>query len=588
MKEINQIFFLKPDEGRDKVMPLKEAILENVKPGMNLYITPEGGAAICEIIRQFHSIRPRFVLTIIGTIEHAINLVHCGLARKLITSNCSHPYPSPGVSKVVQDAFRQKKVEIESWSLYSHIQRLMAGALGVGFLPTRSVVGSSMAEENSESFLEIADPFGGPEKIGLVKALNPDVSIVHGWAADRYGNTIGVPISSQAATDHKMWGAKASKKGVVVTVESIVPTSFIRKYASLVSLPGYLVNAVCHVPLGAHPQGMFSPVPGLFQSYAPDYKFVVEHRNASRDATEFDAWMENWVFDCGDHSKYLEKLGQKRIKALKNVSGESSEERDYQKPLEGLAAGKVANNSEIMILCAALRVRDIVVKNGYKIVLGGIGAGMLSSWIAYYLLKENGYDLDLVVGTGAFGFAPRPGDPFYGTYNNLPSCKALFDTSDIYGYVIGREKSASLSILGAAQIDKYGNINSTMIKDKFLMGSGGANDAVNASEVLIVAKQSKSRFVEKVPYVTCPGKKIKTIVSDMGIFQKVGEKEEFKLTACLPDPTGMGLDERIRKIRENCGWNLKVADSVGECPMPDYNVLSLLRTFDPEHIVIDP
>ena len=62
----------------------------------------------------------------------------------------------------------------------------------------------------------------------------------------------------------------------------------------------------------------------------------------------------------------------------------------------------------------------------------------------------------------------------------------------------------------------------------------------------------------------------------MLLLSKTAIKEEFKLTACLPDTTGMGLDERIREIRENCGWNLKATDSVGECPMPDYKTLSLL------------
>lgn len=579
-------FSLNSDEGEDKVTTLKNAIKEHIKPGMNLYINPEGSSGICEVIRQFRDTRPEFVLTKAGTIEHALNLVHCGLVKKLITTNCSHLYPSPGLSRIIQNAYKENKVEIENWSLYTFFQRLMAGALGVGFLPTRSVLDSSMAIENHDSFLAINDPFGSGTKIGLVKALNPDIAIVHGWAADRYGNTIGVPLSSQAITDHNMWGARASKNGVIVTVEKIVTTEFIRKYSSLVTLPGYLVKSVCQVPWGAHPQGMFSPLPDLFDSYAPDYDFLNEHKNASRDPSRLDRWIKNWIYDCPDQDEFIKKLGPERIKLLHDKANPDHQNGNNQDLIATISTNQAPNETEIMILVAASKVAEIVKKNNYKIVLGGMGAGMLSSWIAYYLLKEKNYDLDLVVGTGAFGFAPRPGDPFYGTYNNLPSCKAFLDTADIYGFIIGGNNKSCLSILGAAQIDKFGNVNSTKVNDNFLMGSGGANDAANASEVLVVARQSKDRFVDKVSYITCPGRNVLTLVSDMGIFQKTDQEQELKLVACLPDSKGTRIKDRIQRIKENCSWPVKVADRVTEYSLPEEKVLSWLRLFDPEGLII--
>ena len=587
MAELREMFALKANEGQDKVTSLKKAIGDHVKPGMNIYISPEGGAAICELIRQFSKTNPNFILTMIGIIDHALNLVHCGLVKKLITTNCSHIYPSPGWSKIIRSAYQKKEIEIENWTLYTHIQRLMAGALGVGFLPTKSVTDSSMAGENGDSFLVIDDPFGNRGKIGLVKALNPDIAIVHGWAADRSGNTIGVSISSQAATDHNMWGAKASKNGVIVTVEKIVSVDFLRKYSSLVALPGHLVKSVCHVPLGAHPQGMFSPVPGLFDSYAPDYEFVTEHRKACQASSEIDEWMKKWVFDCRNQDDYIEKLGTNRMRVLRDRAEKDYWEKDFQDLMNKVSTHEVPNETEIMIMVTAQKVADLMLENNYRILLGGVGVGMLSSWIAYYLLRERNYDLDLVVGTGTFGFAPRPGDPFYGTYNNLPSCKALLDTSDIYGSIIAGENKSCLSILGAGQIDKYGNINSTKIEDVFLVGSGGANDAANASQVLVVAKQSKQRFVDKVFYITCPGRNIKTLVSDMGVFEKVDGEQEFKLVACLPNPKIIDLEKRIRIIKENCNWNLRIVDDVKEYPMPGEAELSLLRLFDPERLVLN-
>ena len=347
------LFRLKTNEGRNKVCSLEQAVSEHVRPGMNLFIAPEGGAAICELLRRFRDTTPDFVLTMVGIFEHAINFVHCGLVKKLITTNCSHLNPTPGLVGIIQDLYKKKMLEIENWTLYSHLQRLMAGALGLGFLPTMSMIDSSMAVENSESFITIDDPFGAKDKIGLVKALNPDLAIVHAWAADCYGNAIGVCISSQASTDHNMFGPKASKNGVILTVEEIVSTEFIRRYSSLVTLPGYLVKAVCRVPFGAHPQGMMSPLPGLFESYAPDYEFVAEHKGACRDTSRINGWIEKWVFDCPSHDKYLDKLGQKRVKSLQHRAGDDYWKEDYQAKVEKASIDDPPNATEIMILAAS-------------------------------------------------------------------------------------------------------------------------------------------------------------------------------------------------------------------------------------------
>jgi hypothetical protein len=383
-----------------------------------------------------------------------------------------------------------------------------------------------------------------------------------------------------------MWGAKASKNGVIVTTERIVSTDVIREHAAWVTLPGYLVKAVCHVPFGAHPQGMFNTIPGLFDSYAPDYEFSVEHREACQNYSELDSWIQDWVLDCRNQEEFIKKLGAKRIERLQEKAEKDYWKKDYQHSIDALANNPNPNETEIMILTTAQKIMELVLENNYKVVLGGVGASMLSSWIAYYFLKERQYDLDLIVGSGTYGFAPRPGDQFFGSFNHLPTCKAFLDTPDMYGFVIPGQNNRSMSILGAAQIDKCGNINSTRMKDTFLIGSGGANDAANASEVLVVAKQSKRRFVDAVPYITCPGKNIKTLVSDMGVFQKIDGEEEFTLVACLPDTKGMALEEKIRRIKESCGWNVRVAGEVKEYPLPGMKELTMLRLFDPERFVL--
>ena len=141
-------------------------------------------------------------------------------------------------------------------------------------------------------------------------------------------------------------------------------------------------------------------------------------------------------------------------------------------------------------------------------------------------------------------------------------------------------------MLGAAQMDKYGNINSTRTESGYFIGSGGANDAANASDVFIVTKQSRHRFVNKVSYITCPGRNVRTVISNMGVFEKPEDAQELTLVGCLPDLKGKGLDKKIKKIKEECGWNLKVADNVKEYPMPPGEEFSLLRMFDPESVVL--
>lgn len=216
-------------------MPLKEAVAALARPGMILHIAGGIGgpaAAICEIIRQYRGKNPGFTLVQSTVTGHAINLLACDLVKRMIFSACVDISPSGRPSQIMQRKWADRSVAFENWSLCSLQQRLMAGALGVAFLPTRSVAGSQMARDNQASFQEIGDPFGGG-RAGVVKALNPDISIVHGCAADAQGNTIlPVPYGDD------IWGPLASTGGVLVTVEKVVAPEVIRKHAALVKIPG--------------------------------------------------------------------------------------------------------------------------------------------------------------------------------------------------------------------------------------------------------------------------------------------------------------------------------------------------------------
>ena len=124
------------------------------------------------------------------------------------------------------------------------------------------------------------------------------------------------------------------------------------------------------------------------------------------------------------------------------------------------------------------------------------------------------------------------------------------------------------------------------INDKPLIGVGGGGDAVNARETLVVAKQSPTRFLEKVNYVGIPGINIKTLVTDYGVLKKLKEDETFTLTKIYIASSTESEEDRVKKIQEMCGWPLKVADTLENVSPPAAEELAILRSLDPEGFFI--
>ncbi|MDO8785513.1 MAG: CoA-transferase [Syntrophales bacterium] len=575
-------FQIKEYEGTDKVCDLGEAIRENVKPGMTIHTCQTGArwctAAIYELARQFWGKTPAF--TVVGiSLNHPISvLVHGGLVKKLITSYCGDPYYTPGPNGAFQRAYKEKTTEIEIWSILTVPLRLKAAAMGVAFMPTRSLIGSSMEEENREDFIVMDDPFGSGEKVGLLRALYPDISITHGWAADRYGNTLLLPPYAD-----NMYGCMASRNGTIVTVEKIVSTDYIRQHSHLMKLPGDYVTAVCEVPFGAHPSGLSNRGISDFPAYCEDYDFVDAVCKAAKDPEEFDRWINKWVLGCRDHAEYTEKLGYERILTLKGRVQPDSWRYDAEALAKEYDAPEYTP-LEMAVVVAGRKTREVISKNDYRTILAGAGVANLAAWLAYFALKEKDFDIELMAEIGLYGYSPTPFDPAVFNHRNFPTCKALADIHDVMGIFLSGSKNRCIGTLGVAEIDKYGNINTTKIPEKrsFIVGSGGANDiASSAREILTIAVQAKGRFLDKVSYITSPGKVVKTLVSTLGIFEKLGEDQEFTLTGYFRNPQFNTSEEHIRHIGENCGWEVKVSANPEEIPPPTLEELILLRMFDP-------
>jgi acyl CoA:acetate/3-ketoacid CoA transferase alpha subunit/acyl CoA:acetate/3-ketoacid CoA transferase beta subunit len=566
-------------EPKSKLLSLKEAVKRYLKPGMKLHLAGGIGgpsAAIGEIIRQYHGKNPGFVL-IQGTVSgHAINLLHCKLVKKLIFSACADITNSGRPSKVMQKVWAEKSLELENWSLCSLQQRLMAGALGVSFLPTRSMAESSMALANQESFQEIDDPFGGGARVGLAKAINPDISIVHGCVADEQGNTV---LAAPYGDD--LWGPLASSQGVLVTVEKIVDTDFIRKYAPLVKIPGHIVKAVSVVPLGVHPFSLANPGISDFNAYETDTQFLEELHRASADSQKLDSWLKEWVIDCATPEEYLNKLGSRRVKALQQITARGAERHHFSAE-PSTEPGPEYSPEEMMLIAAAREITRRVLKSKHRLVLTGAGSGAVAVSLAYHQLRAKGYELELITGNGQIGYEPQAAGLGIQSVASVYSAKMLTDTITTHGVFVGGRNNKCLSVLGAGQIDRYGNLNSTTTAEgQFLVGSGGANDAANAREVLVIINQSKGRFPEALPYLTCPGERVTAVVSNMGVFSKATGRRELQLSACLPDPKLASLEDRIKQVRDNCGWPLRIASKVEVVAKPTPDELKLLRRLMP-------
>jgi glutaconate CoA-transferase subunit B len=133
-----------------------------------------------------------------------------------------------------------------------------------------------------------------------------------------------------------------------------------------------------------------------------------------------------------------------------------------------------------------------------------------------------------------------------------------------------------VGFLGAAQIDRWGNLNSTVIggydsPKVRLPGGGGAPEiATSARKVFVMLRQTPRAFVEKLDFLTSVGDRVELVVTDLGILEPDPETRELTLTRVHP-----GVD--VEQVREATGWELRVADGLGETEPPTEAELATLR-----------
>src|SRR5262252_478840 len=159
--------------------------------------------------------------------------------------------------------------------------------------------------------------------------------------------------------------------------------------------------------------------------------------------------------------------------------------------------------------------------------------------------------------------------------DHWPSSGRPFPCAECMSSAFARDRSQRLCRLSA-----YPHPHSTIIPGKtYVTGSGGANDITTSSrEVVVSLLQSPTRFVDKVPYITAPGRTVRTVVSDLGVYEKDGESDALRLTGLLGDKPEA---DAVAAARAACGWDLQVAPQLRRFALPTADELGLIRLFDP-------
>jgi acyl CoA:acetate/3-ketoacid CoA transferase alpha subunit/acyl CoA:acetate/3-ketoacid CoA transferase beta subunit len=534
-----------------------------------------------ELTRQFWRRKPGFELVTLGAgVNAQVMLRDSGFLRRIITSYAGNVYPAPGPALVFQENYRTGTVPIENWSLCTLVQRLLAGALALPFLPTRSLEHSSLAKENAEARLaHVRNPFGEGEEL-VLQALTPDFTLVHGWAADSFGNVLARPPRTEGN-----YGALAARRGVIASVDRIVKPAHINAHSDDLLVPASRVLAVVKLPFGAHPSPCRGIAPDL--GYAEDDQFLLDFRTASKDVTRLDAWIQQWVLTV-NHSQYLARLGTSRLRALTRRAAPNAWVRETRRRLKDINFEVPPNPTEQMVIAMAQICADQIRTRGYHTILAGQGTSNLAAWLTYYMLAKEGRDVDLMAEIGLYGYAPRPPQPLIFSFANIATCKGVGSALDVLGiHVTGAQRERCIGLLGAGLIDEHGNVDSTCIPDLkvWLLGSGGANDVLSgAAEVIVCCPQDIRRLWRQVPYVTGPGDNVTTLVTTRAVFRKLGQSDRFCLEGVLPpvDAPRQPLDAIVQEIRQSTGWDVQTAPTVARLPLPDRKTLALLRVFDPD------
>lgn len=285
---------------REKVISLEEAV-SLVKDGDHVAI---GGCTVSRtpmamIWALIRAGRKNLTVSRSITSTEGDLLYGSGASRHIITSWFSQGIVW-GISKVMRAYTESKRATFEEWSHMAIGLRYRAGAMGVPFMPMRSMLGSDVAGRLSD-LKQMTCPFTG-EIVAVVPALNPDVALIHVQRCDPYGNAqidglqfmdIDIPMAANR---------------VILTTEKIVTNDQIRRRPDHTKIPFFTVDAVVEVPYGCAPHECFGAYEPFFGHL--DYYADLTKKDAEKGVQEY---VDRFYREPKSWSAYLNLIGMDAV-----------------------------------------------------------------------------------------------------------------------------------------------------------------------------------------------------------------------------------------------------------------------------------
>lgn len=181
--------------------------------------------------------------------------------------------------------------------------RFRAAAMGLPFLPVAPIRGTEMSARGD--IRSVTCPYSG-EELQTVAAANPDVTILHAYAGDEYGNVVW-PVHRDSDDLDIIMGAGATQ--LVVSVERVISHAEVIRRPNLTYIPHTKVTAICEAPFGAHPGSCDT-------MYDEDQDELSEWAAAGKTVDGFKPYLARTVNEVTDHGAYLELVGSERLSQL--------------------------------------------------------------------------------------------------------------------------------------------------------------------------------------------------------------------------------------------------------------------------------
>ena len=244
-------------------------------------------------------------------------------------------------------------------------------------------------------------------------------------------------------------------------------------------------------------------------------------------------------------------------------------------------------SSEMMIVAAARALR------GARTVFVGVGLPNVVCNLAIRTVTPN---LELIYESGVYGARPSRQPLSIGDPALVSGSISVVSMADLFGFYL-QGGLIDVALLGGAQIDRHGSLNTTVIGDYDsptvrLPGSGGACEiAINARGVMYIMRLSARSFVERLDFCTSPGHPTdhspstqmpgggpQRVITDKAIFDFDNPEREMQLVSLHPGTT-------LQDVQGSIGWEIRTRTDLDETPLPIPDELYLLRTeLDPHGI----